>query len=52
MSFVILAIINPGVLKASLMFIFPIAAILFIVLGALGKTSLWDWIDKLEKSHG
>ena len=52
MSFVILAIINPVVLKASLMFIFPIIAILFIVLGALGRKSPWDWIDKLENRPG
>ncbi len=46
-AFVVLVIINPTVLKA-LMFIFPITAILFIVLGALGRKSLWDWIDNIE----
>ncbi len=47
-AFIILVIINPTVLKVSLMFIFPITALSFVVLGALSRKSLRDWIDKFE----
>ena len=39
MSFVVLAIINPSVLNASLMYVLPLIAILFIVLWAIGRIS-------------
>lgn len=48
MAFVVLAIINPTVLNSTLMLIFPVTAILFIVLWAMSSKSLKDRISKLE----
>ena len=38
-AFIVLAIINPVILKAPLMYIWPIIAILFIVLWAISKNA-------------
>ncbi|MCK4746603.1 MAG: hypothetical protein KAT15_06200 [Bacteroidales bacterium] len=39
LSFVVIAVINPVVLESSLMFIWPITALLFIVLWALSRNT-------------